>query len=58
LKTKWNKALEEKKKKEDKVHLTLSNYYLNDNLLLKLSIVTIYPTNYQNNNNVPPILTK
>jgi hypothetical protein len=45
-----------------KVHLTVlipSNYHPNDNnLSLKLSIAIIYLSNYQNNDNIPPILTK
>ena len=41
-----------------KIYLTSSNYHSNDNLLSKLSIATIYPPNYQNNDNVPQNLTK
>jgi hypothetical protein len=41
-----------------KVYLTLLNYNLNHNLPLKLSITTIFPPNYQNNDNIPPNANK
>jgi hypothetical protein len=47
-----------KKKKKGKVYLTFSNYHLNDNLFLKLSIVIIYTSNYQHKGNILQIFKK